>query len=156
VVGIEAAVREATRNAVGELFARYPTHHFYYLTLTTTGEVLTPYLSASSLESLTGDELKWSYADAAFSLFGEHHFDVVRPLFEAGAGDPEERLAAIERAVRALDADGVFDGTPLPRAEMIVTVEVMPPDHTNTARTIRLNPPGPALTAWLAEAAEPE
>ncbi len=35
---IEAAVREATRLAVGELFARYPGHRFfYYLTLTTRG-----------------------------------------------------------------------------------------------------------------------
>ena len=63
--------------------------------------------------------------------------------------------AAIERAVHSLDREGLFSGTPLAREDMIVTVEVMPPDHTNTARTMRLNPRGPALTAWLDEAAEP-
>ncbi len=154
-MSIEAGVREATRRAVGELFGQYPEHRFYYLTLTTTGEVLTPYLSASSYETLTDQDLKWSYADSGFSLFAEHHFDRLRPLFDNDR-DPVERLAAIERAVRSLDEEGLFSGTRLPRNEMIVTVEVMPPDHTNTARTIRLNPPGPALDTWLTEAAEPE
>ncbi|SDT00503.1 DUF4303 domain-containing protein [Actinoplanes derwentensis] len=153
VFSLEDAVREATRRAVTELFASYPDHRFYYLTLTTPGEVLTPYLSASSYETSTDEELKWSYADSAFMFFGERHFAELRPLFEAG-GDPEARLAAIERAVRTLDEEGLFSAAPLAREDMIVTVEVMPPDHTNTARTIRLNPPGPALTAWLTEAAE--
>lgn len=148
---LEHAVREATRRAVTELFAAHPGHRFYYVTLTTPGEVLAPYLSASSYETLTDQELKWSYADSAFLFFGEHHFDRLRPWFEA-AGDPLDRLAAIERAVRALDAEGLFSGTALARTDMIVTVEVMPPDYTNTERTIRLNPPGPALTTWLAEA----
>ena len=36
----------------------------------------------------------------------------------------------------------------------MINVEVVPPDHTNTERAIRLNPPE-AITQWLADAAEP-
>ena len=39
------------------------------------------------------------------------------------------------------------------RLGIVINVEVMPPDYTNTERALRLNP-RQALDAWLAEAAE--
>jgi len=80
-----------------------------------------------------------------FYCFGESHFAEVRQLFAARppAGteaDYEARLEAMERAVALLDAEGLF-GAGDERRDILVNVEVMPPDETNTARAARLNPP---------------
>jgi HD-like signal output (HDOD) protein len=58
----------------------------------------------------------------------------------------------MESAVGRLDSEGTF-GTGLERLGIVVLVEVMPPDHTNTERALRLNP-REALTEWLNDAAE--
>jgi hypothetical protein len=41
------------------------------------------------------------------------------------------------------------------RRSTVISVEVMPPDYTNTERALRLNPRGALLTEWLATAAVP-
>ncbi|GAA2605054.1 hypothetical protein GCM10010399_40130 [Dactylosporangium fulvum] len=153
------AVVAATRTAVTELFQRYPTHRFYYLSLITTGEVHPPCLSAWSHEALhaVGDDpdLRWSYADSPFNLFGAQHFAKVRRLCEGRGADTDAeadlRLRAMESAMSRLDREGLF-GRGAARDGVVVNVEVMPPDFTNTERALRLNPPQ-ALTGWLAEAA---
>jgi len=112
--------------------------------------------------------LRWSHADSPHYGFGEAHFQGVRALFEARP-DPhaldeadydaevELRLDAMTEAMARVDADGLF-GTGKVRDDVVVLVDVMPPDAGNTARALRLNPSPPrgATARWLAEAAEPE
>jgi hypothetical protein len=174
------AIETAAGTAIQELFEQYPDHHFYYLSLITSGEIHPPVLAAWSQEALEDavkDEadqedarwgLKWSYADSPFFCFGEEHFVEVKRLFdlrpaphlqneEAYAGSSREaesnlRLASMESAIASLDRRGMF-GTGKERAKIVVNVEVMPPDATNTERAKRLNPPE-AIRTWLEEAAE--
>jgi hypothetical protein len=51
-----------------------------------------------------------------------------------------------------LDGEGLF-GRGAARSQIVINVEVAPPDSTNTERAVRLNPPE-AVGTWLAEAAE--
>ncbi len=171
------AITAATTAAVGQLFRTHPNEHFYYCSLITTGEALPPNLVAWSTEALDAvasqfpddpharNDLKWSYADSPFYCFGEEHFDDVRRLFRAlGALDPSDaqawqagfdfRMSAMVEAMARVDAAGLF-GTGPQRASIVINVEVMPPDHTNVERALRLNPPE-ALRSWLKEAAEPQ
>lgn len=62
------------------------------------------------------------------------------------------RLGAMEDALRAVDAAGLF-GSDAARDDIVINVEIMPPDGTNRARAKRLNPVV-ALRAWLMETAE--
>jgi Domain of unknown function (DUF4303) len=161
------AVTEATRAAATELFQEHPGDHFYYFSLTTTGEVLSPTVTAWSKEALdqavedAGDdpsarpELKWSYADSPFYGYGDQHFDDVRRLFDALDGDManEVKMDAMVKALKRLDQEGVF-GRGAKRDGLVLNVEFMPPDHSNVERARSLNPPA-ALIDWLKEAAEP-
>jgi hypothetical protein len=167
-------IAEATRNAVVRLFREHP-GHFYYCSLITTGEANAPFLSAWSEESLDATTtaqadaasarhaIKWSYADSPFCDFASEQFEAVRALFlQRPVLDPSDemrwmaewqlRVDAMEAAMARLDAEGVF-GRGQERARIVINVEVMPPDHTNTERAIRLNPRA-ALENWLKEAAE--
>jgi hypothetical protein len=167
------AVYRATRAAVSDLFREHPDHHFYYCSLVTTGEAYGPALSAWSTEALAAaasasdfdaEMLKWSYADSPFCCYGEQHLQPIRALFDARPQvfdvsdddadvEYELRLRAMESAMARLDDEGLF-GSGDQRLGIVINVEVMPPDTTNTERALRLNPPA-ALTAWLEEAAEP-
>jgi hypothetical protein len=169
------AVYSAAKRSIAQMFQKYPGDSFYYCSLITTGEGHAPVLTAWSTEALVvaaqkagdagaAEELKWSYADSPFFGFGDAEFAHVRGLFEArpkmDPNDPtawirelEARLAAMESAMARLDHEGVF-GFGKRRQEIVINVEVMPPDAGNTERAIRLNPPE-ALSAWLREAAEP-
>lgn len=108
--------------------------------------------------------LKWSYADSPYCCFGESHFDDVKRILveRSGSSDRDStsdvselefRLKAMELAMAKLDNEGVF-GTGQERHQIVINAEVMPPDHTNVERALRLNPEE-ALTDWLEEAAEP-
>ena len=168
------AIVTATRTAVSRLFRQHP-ERFYYCSLITTGEAHAPYLSAWSEEALEAaaqsdpdpasarEMLKWSYADSPFCCFGQEHFGTVRALFEDRPAmdhrNPEQweaewqfRVRAMEAAVAQLDREGLF-GRGHDRAKIVVNVDVMPPDVTNTERARRLNPPE-AISDWLVEAAE--
>ena len=165
------ALRDATRAAVTALFQEHQEEHFYYCSLITTGEGLAPNLTAWSTEALdsasNGDpvarsELKWSYADSPYYCYGEQHFSRVRDIFEKldelGAKDHstpsnyELKMSAMVSAMRQLDKEGLF-GTGRRRNDIVVNVECMPPDQSNTVRAKQLNPPT-ALSEWLSEAAE--
>lgn len=137
----------------------------------TSGEAHAPVLCAWSREALQAYgrregleeaellDVKWSYADSPFCCFGENHFAEVRRLFAPRPpvdteAEYDARLQAMEKAVARLDAEGLF-GTGDERRHIIVNVEVMPPDETNTARAARLNPlDAEAFIEWLTEAAE--
>lgn len=170
------AIERATRDAVSALFEAYP-EHFYYLMLITTGEAHAPFVSAWSHEALercllTASDpekerpmLKWSYADSPYMCFKEELFSEVKRLFDARPpmthlmtheewdAEYELRINAMETAMKRLNDAGLF-GTGTDRLAIVVNVEVMPPDATNTARAIRLNPKD-ALIEWLEECAEP-
>ena len=163
-----SAIKSATRKAAELLFSETG-EKFYYFSLITTGEGLSPYISAWSLEALERvpeferDVVKWSYADSPYCNFGAEYFGVVQDLFserpdifrlseEAAEKEFSFRLNAMEAALRNLSEEGLF-GVGQDREEILVNAEVMPPDHTNTARGKRLNH-GRALEEWLIEAAE--
>ena len=169
------AIEVATRKAVVSLFREHP-EKFYYLSLITSGEGHSPFLAAWSFEALDeavrrhpdGDEvrrdLKWSFADSPYLLYGENEFERVNRLFSRRpelnstlAADDwfaeySLRIRAMELAMKRLDLEGLF-GVGDARLEIVVNVEVMPPDHTNVERALRLNPPL-ALTDWLEDVAE--
>ncbi|RSN45996.1 hypothetical protein DMC64_14730 [Amycolatopsis sp. WAC 04197] len=158
------ALTAATRAAVTDLFRDNPGHTFYYVTLTTPGEAFSPALSAWSHEALAqrsdADVVRYSYADSPFSILGEEHLKPVRDLFaarpavfdlddEASDAEFDLRLRAMETALRRLSDEGLF-GAGEARTEVLILAEVVPEDEDNVARARRLNPPGPALDAWLA------
>ena len=165
---LKRAIAVALRAAAERLF-RETGESFYYFSLITTGEAHAPVLSAWSREKLAAvpeadrSLVKWSYADSPYFDFGSEEFGEVRELFdqrpdmhslegESRFSEYEERLAIMEQALAEADAAGVF-GRGAEREKIVIHVEVMPPDHTNTERALRLNPPR-ALDEWLGEAAE--
>jgi hypothetical protein len=166
------AIEVATRKAVSALFEHHP-GNFYYISLITSGEAHAPFLVAWSSEALNAavqlsgyarSDLKWSYADSPYVAYGQEHFEEVRRIFDrrpklSGGTTAHEwnleydsRLRAMEAAMRRLDEDGLF-GVGRERDGLVINVEVMPPDYTNTERARRLNPPS-ALETWMHEAAE--
>jgi hypothetical protein len=171
---LASAIEAATAKAVQKLFSEHP-GHYYYLSLITTGDALAPTLAAWSEESLdkavnyAPDKekarwfLKWSYADSPFCCFGDEFFEPIRKLFARRPNihslndadyqaEYDLRLDAMEAAMARLDKQGIF-GTGQDRLRIVVNVEVMPPDYTNTTRAKRLNP-SQAIQTWLEEAAE--
>jgi hypothetical protein len=171
------AITDAARAAISQLFKEYSVHRFYYCSLITTGEGHAPVISAWSTKALAaavkelGDdpkalkELKWSYADSPFNCYGEQFFGEVHRIYSARPMsyslsskewqfELETRLKAMEKALARLDGEGLF-GTGSKRLGIVINAEIMPPDHTNTDRALRLNP-CEALTEWLVESAEPE
>jgi len=170
---LASAIEAAAEIAINRLFKDHP-GRYYYLSLVTLGEASPPFLSAWSeeaLEQAVKDQpnnrryLKWSCSDSLFCFFGEEFFEDVRRLFAmrpdifaldeaAWCAEYETRLLAMEAAMFNLDSRGIF-GVGADRSKIVVTVEVVPPDYTNTARARRLNPPE-AIRTWLEEAAEPE
>lgn len=168
---LKLSIKEAVRKTVTQLFKEID-EDFYYLILVTTGEAHVPFLSAWSWEALnryTDEEIqtiKWSYADSPYYLYGENFFQKVKELFQqrpamtTDMSDKEWedefnlRINAMETALKELDEENVFDRT-VRRRNMIINVEVTPPDYTNTHRAIRLNPKE-ILKNWLAECAEDE
>ena len=165
---LKRAIVVSVRVAVERLF-RETGESFYYFSLITTGEAHAPVLSAWSREKLAAvpeadrSLVKWSYADSPYFDFGSEEFGEVRELFdqrpymhslegESRFSEYKERLAIMEQALSEVDASGVF-GRGAEREKIVIHVEVMPPDHTNTERAKRLNPPR-ALGEWLEEAGE--
>lgn len=158
------ALTAAVRAAISDLYRDHPGHTFYFFTLTTPGEAFGPALSAWSHEALAcrpdAEAVRYSYADSPFSIIGEEYLAPVRELFAArpqvydivddvvAEAEYELRLRAMETALRVLDAEGLF-GSGDARANVLVLVEVVPPDDEDVERARRLNPPGPALNDWL-------
>ena len=163
-------IETAAESAITALFREHP-EHFYYCSLITTGEAHPPTLTAWSEEALdrevakgrSREELRWSYVDSPYFCYGEEFFGEARRLFterppmDSASVDRwnEEynfRLRCMEEAMKILDNKGLF-GEGEKRKNIIINVEVMPPDYTNTERARRLNP-SESLTEWLATVAE--
>lgn len=156
---LTAAIVEACRPAILDLRAEHPQEHFCVYALVTVGEGLRPYLAAT----VHGDG-RWDLADSPFAIVGERWLSQTEPAFRerdtmdeltplAWQAEFRTRLASMEAALRELDDAGLF-GTGAERATVLLLVALMPPDDSDTGFARRLNPPGPLLDAWLAEAAE--
>lgn len=159
---------KAARNAFQSLFANG--EHYYYITLATDGLATAPYISAWSYEAFErvsenddeADMIKWSEADSPYGCWEQEHFDKVAEMLAERddlSGSEEEfelRISAMEEAMRELDSEGLFSKNQ-DRSEVMVLVEVIPPDYTNTERAYRLNDCSTKIfKEWLDEAAEDE
>lgn len=164
-------IENAVEKAVIKLFEEHK-ENFYYCSLITSGEAERPILSAWSWEALDRisennedkEDLKWSYADSPYCMFGEEFLSELDEVFQkrpcvADIDDDIEydkeisiRINSMEKALSNLDKKGLF-GTGEDRKKIVINAEFMPPDYSNTERAIRLNPKD-ALVSWLEEAAE--
>ena len=173
-------LREAVRKAFTDLFHEHAEEHFYYCTLVLIEAQGCPVVSAMSEEALEKvikkyqeeykyetpedvlrSELKWSYADSPYCIYGEQYFTEVQKIIEQrdmeeteDLEDYEFRMDSMEKVMADLDKEGIF-GSGEKRKKIVVAAEVMPPDYTNTPRVLRLNA-RENLTEWLEEAAEEE
>lgn len=150
--------------------------HFYYCVLLTTGEGLAPIISAWSWEALDrvsqkyskayAQDVKWSYADSPYYAFGyDEYFGDVKQLFEhritidklnneAWGKELDFRLMAMMKAMSILDKEGLFTQNQS-RKNVLINVELMPPDASNTQRALELNN-AEDIEDYLHEAAESE
>lgn len=171
---LTAAITKATRMAFQKLFSNG--EHFYYCALLTTGEGLTPIISAWSWEALDrvsqkysktyAQDVKWSYADSPYYAFGDNeYFGAVKQLFEhrtnidnlndeAWEKELDFRIMAMVEAMSILDSEGLFAQNQS-RKNILINVELMPPDASNTQRALELNNPED-IEDYLQEAAESE
>lgn len=147
--------------------------HYYYITLVADGGANTPCISAWSYEALnrsSSDEeekemLKWLYADSPYCCWKQEEFDRVEELLrgrkdiwdlneEEFCMEYEKRFAAMEAAMKWLDEEGLF-AVDQERIDVVVLVEVMPPDYTNTERAYRMNNRNSKIfDEWLEKVAE--
>lgn len=158
----------AARKSFLDLFSNG--EHYYYITLVTDGLANTPCISAWSAEAFEQEQkidaenaemIKWSYADSPYCCWKQEYFKTVDKLLkDRGMRDAdfqkeyELRFSAMEAAMRELDQEGIFASNQ-DRKEVMVLVEVMPPDYTNTQRAYRMNCSDTNIFAqWIAEAAE--
>ena len=162
------AIADATKNAFQSL-CRERKEKFYYVTLITTGEGHAPFLSAWSEEAFeradSDLDIRWSYSDSPYAGYGATFFADVRQLFLKRPSmdymGPEKdwldelhfRLDTMEDAMIELDRNGLF-GRGVQRNKIIIAVELMPPDSSNSDRVCRLNPASELLNQWLREAGE--
>ena len=147
--------------------------HYYYITLTTDGGANTPCISAwlyvalhrSSNDEEEQKEIKWSYADSPYCCWKQDDFEKVKALLlsrkniwtldsKAFEAEYNLRFEAMETAMGSLDKEGIFNINQK-REQVVVLVEVMPPDYTNTERAYRMNDIDSIIfSEWLAEVAE--
>lgn len=146
--------------------------HYYYITLVSDGGANTPCISAWSYEALNRssndeeerEDIKWSYADSPYCCWKQEEFAQVEKLLlttnmwdlsdEDFDLEYEKRFSAMEAAMKQLDQEGLF-AVNQERDDVVVLVEVMPPDATNTERAHRMNRRNSKIFAeWLDEAAE--
>lgn len=165
-------------NVINKLFLEHEKEKFYYCSLITTGEGLCPVISAWSEEALERvakqetnmedeieqiiDNLKWDYEETPYFAYGEEYFEEIEEVFYKRMSklkseseidrEIQLRVNSMEKVLHNLDMQGIF-GQGERRLGIVVNVEVVPPDFTNTQRALRLNPKE-ALNEWLDEVAE--
>ena len=171
---LTAAITKAARSAFQKLFNNG--EHFYYCVLLTTGEGLAPIISAWSWEALDrvsqkysktyAQDVKWSYADSPYYAFGDNeYFSDIKRLFEHRANidslsdedwkkELNFRLMVMVEAMSIIDSEGLFAQNQS-RKNILINVELMPPDASNIQRALELNNPED-IEDYLQEAAESE
>lgn len=166
-------IKIAVTYSVGELFNKHPNEDFYYISLITSGEAHSPILSAWSYQELrklsNNDKeeerlIKWSYADSPYTRYKNTFFQKVEQIFESRdtkninerdfSDEFDFRINAMVAAMHQADVNGVF-GNGDSRLNLLINVEVMPPDETNVIRAKELNPKNSKiLPIWIEEAGE--
>lgn len=164
---LEDATYSAAKTAFSELFRDHP-GTFYYCSMFTDGLANGPAITAWSYEALdecvaqgrdanAKEWLKWSYGESPFFCYRDDLFEPIRKMFQSRGGwgstdwnaEFEDRLMIMENVMRKLDGEHVF-GEGEQRKGLVVAVELIPPDASNTDRVKRLNPPE-AAAIWMKE-----
>ncbi|MCI8478624.1 MAG: DUF4303 domain-containing protein [Oscillospiraceae bacterium] len=172
---IEALVK-AARAAFLSLKETTKEHFYYYVFVFDEG--LHPYISAWSYEALeksiveqqlTEEEKswwKWDCSDSPYAVYGyDEFFPEVSELLDKRASivsddalygiEWEVRVNSLEEAMRRLDGAGLF-GTEEERKNVVINVELAPPDGSEYDRALRLNPPSAFLSEYLETCEEAE
>lgn len=159
---------DAARKAFTSL--REKNEKFYYYTFIF-DEGMQPYVSAWSEEayerSLAENNIdekdrnwwKWNYADSPYAVYGyDEFFGDVNALLKKRASmlSDEElydlewniRILSMEEAMKRLNDDEFF-GSGDDRKNVVINVEVAPPDGEDAARAKRLNPESTLLSLYL-------
>lgn len=163
------AFQLAFQNAVTSLRIEHDEKFYYYAFIFDEG--LHPYISAWTYEALENSFIdnqiketdkgwwKWDYADSPYAVYGyDEYFAEVSKLLDERASkmtldelyDVEwnVRISSMEETLKRLDGDGFF-GTGETRKNIIINVEVAPPDYSEYERAIRLNPESALLLEYL-------
>lgn len=159
--------------AAGSAFSSLKETHkekFYYYAFIL-DEGLRPYISAWSYEALEKsyiedgveddekDWWKWDYSDSPYAVYGyDEFFGEVNELLDKRAGGLSEdelygaewdiRVASMEEAMKRLDGAGAF-GSGEERKNVIINVEIAPPDGSEYDRALRLNAASELLDEYL-------
>jgi hypothetical protein len=130
--------------------------HFYYCTLITSGDGGSPGFSAWSKEALNTiniedrEIVKWSYADSPYFCYKyDEYWKTVEDIWYKRQDvdllsdddffkEINIRLEIIVLALKNLDEKGIFELNQR-RDDIVINVEIMPPDGTNISRALRLN-----------------
>lgn len=162
-------LKKAFQNAVTSLRAQYNENFYYFAFVFDEG--LHPYISAWSYEAYEKSVIenqineedkiwwKWDYADSPYAVYGYDKFflEASKLLDERAdklsADDLYDiewnvRISSMEEVLRRLDEDGFF-GVGEIRKNVIINVEVAPPDCNEYKRAIRLNPQTTLLCEYL-------
>ena len=161
-------LQSAFQNVVSALRSEHNENFYYYAFIYDEG--LRPYISALSYEtyeklmldngiSNDKDGWKWCTFDFPYCDYGYDEFFTEVDKFlterESGMSDDElygiewnTRIDSMEEALKRLDKAGFF-GTDEIRKNIIINVEVAPPDCKERQRAIRLNPESSLLSEYL-------
>lgn len=159
--------------AAGSAFSSLKENHqeqFYYYAFIF-DEGLHPYISAWSYEalnqSMSDNEItdqekswwKWDYSDSPYAVYGyDDFFNEANILLDKRASNLSDdelydiewdiRIASMEEAMKRLDQSGLF-GMKDDRKNVVINVEIAPPDGSEYSRALRLNPTSPLLSEYL-------
>lgn len=162
LITLKQMLKDAICCATLTTLSQHPNEHYYYLALITSPEALPPCLAIWTEEALQREShnneevayfLKWSYADSPYTIYDSAGFADLQAPFLA-LSSLEERLALMTSALQELDNDGFFSQH-FDRQALLLNVELVPPDPSNTTRAIALNPSNSTiLPIWIAEVCE--
>lgn len=164
-----SAFENAFHNAVISLTEKHNENFYYFAFIFDEG--LQPYISAWSYEayekSLVDDNIrdedkswwKWDYADSPYAAYGfDEFFGEVKELLykredelsldELYDTEWTIRINSMEEAMKRLDKKGLF-GEGERRKNVVINVEVAPPDCLERQRALRLNPSSELLSEYL-------
>ncbi len=163
------AFMEAVSNAFLSLKKTHKEHFYYYAFIF--DESLHPYISAWSYEALeksmienkiTDEEKdwwKWDYSDSPYAIYGyEEYFQEVSELLDQREDSISSdelydiewdiRVDSMEEAMKRLDQSGLF-GSGEDRNNVVINVELAPPDGSEYERALRLNAASSLLSEYL-------
>lgn len=163
-------------NAFKSLKENYQEHFYYYAFIFDEG--LHPYISAWSYEALKKfivdnkinyDEekwWKWNYSDSPYAVYGyDDFFHNTAELLDKRASllsidelydiEWNIRINSMQEAMKRLDNSGLFR-TKNNRKNVIINVEVAPPDYHEYYRASILNPESTLLSEYLENCELPE